>query len=172
MTEYLVESHLGGYYTSMNDPEFITEMCDECGDSDTIILEWDAENGKKEMHSALKGYVNSFFTTDEETLKQKSVDYITDDMIDLNKYIEEFKYIIYYEYVDANYFIYALLESEIITKYFAGVLKKLCKENVAVQNEIMGRMDFNPLLPIIENNKIKKKEEAKRVRKRRTDVNN
>ena len=36
--EHLVESHLGGYYISNSDPEIIEAYCDQCGDSDRIIL--------------------------------------------------------------------------------------------------------------------------------------
>ncbi len=38
MDEHLVLSHLGGYYTSNSDISFIEEICDECFDSDTVIL--------------------------------------------------------------------------------------------------------------------------------------
>ena len=39
--EYLVESHLGGYYVSSLDPDIITAYCEQCGDSDSIILSWE-----------------------------------------------------------------------------------------------------------------------------------
>ena len=39
--EYLVESHLGGYYISDLDPEVITAYCESCGDSDYILLSWE-----------------------------------------------------------------------------------------------------------------------------------
>lgn len=42
--EYLVESHMGGYYVSDMDPEIITQYCESCGDSDWILLSWEKGN--------------------------------------------------------------------------------------------------------------------------------
>ena len=44
--EYLVNSHLGGYYISDNDPSWIEEICEECGDCDIIIGSWNNEDEK------------------------------------------------------------------------------------------------------------------------------
>ena len=53
--EYLVESHLGGYYVSNSDPDIIEKYCDECGDHDWIILSW--SEGQK--YNTLKKYFSS-----------------------------------------------------------------------------------------------------------------
>lgn len=42
--EHLVESHLGGYYASDDDPDIIESYCEQCGDSDRIIISWDNGN--------------------------------------------------------------------------------------------------------------------------------
>ena len=57
--EHLVESHLGGYYVSSLDEEIITKYCEECGDSDWIILSW--EEGQ--MMEALSDYFSKPVTT-------------------------------------------------------------------------------------------------------------
>lgn len=57
--EHLVESHMGGYYVSSLDEEIITEYCEECGDSDWIILSW--EEGQ--MMEALSDYFSKPVTT-------------------------------------------------------------------------------------------------------------
>lgn len=57
--EHLVESHLGGYYVSSLDEEIITKYCEECGDSDWIVLSW--EEGQ--MMEALSDYFSKPVTT-------------------------------------------------------------------------------------------------------------
>lgn len=58
---YLYESHLGGYYSS---PEYLTDdelYCEECGDSDYIVGEYD-ENDKTELWALLKSDASIFGT--------------------------------------------------------------------------------------------------------------
>ena len=59
MLEHLVEGHLGGYYISDGDPEFIEMYCETCGDSDSIVASWNQfeENGR--LNGLLK-----YFTMD------------------------------------------------------------------------------------------------------------
>lgn len=81
MTEYLVESHLSGYYTDTRDPESITSSCDDCGDSDTIITSWDNEI-EGDIYCSLKKYIAGGYFTDIEdffyyishTLYSESID--------------------------------------------------------------------------------------------------
>ena len=42
--EHLVESHLGGYYISDDDPDIIETYCDTCDDYDRVILSWKKDN--------------------------------------------------------------------------------------------------------------------------------
>ncbi len=110
--EHLVESHLGGFYISNNDPEFITETCEECGDSDTILLSWEEGHGKealKEFFSELK--------RNNEIIKR-----------DYKKGIskQEIVQMIHYSYEDDRNLISGLFEYNIITE---GDLRRLNKLN-------------------------------------------
>ena len=53
MEEHLVRGHLGGFYISSLDPEFIESYCETCGDYDQIEASWNSEdeNGKIEALS-------------------------------------------------------------------------------------------------------------------------
>ena len=75
--EHLVESHLGGYYISDGDPEFIEAYCDQCGDSDNIILSW--EEGQR--LESLSEYFSRVKETNEQIEIQKELGVSTDDLI-------------------------------------------------------------------------------------------
>ena len=78
--EYLVESHLGGYYVSNSDSDIIEAYCEQCGDHDYIILSW--EEGM--MLDSLRKYFSSVRTTKEkiEEFKSSGLDKVDDiDMI-------------------------------------------------------------------------------------------
>ena len=59
--EYLVQSHLGGYYVSSLDPEIITAYCEACGDCDWILLSWQEGN----MMDALIQYFSELKYSEE-----------------------------------------------------------------------------------------------------------
>ena len=84
MIEYLVESHLGGYYISNKDPEIIKSYCEACGDRDNIILYW--QEGKK-----LETLID-FFSKIKES-EEDLIDYYKDG---LNK--EELIYTLMFKY--------------------------------------------------------------------------
>jgi len=65
--EYLVESHLGGYYISDSDIVKIVSFCKNCGDRDRIILSW--EKGKK-MEA-----LSSYFSRCKKSKKEIDADY-------------------------------------------------------------------------------------------------
>ena len=62
--EYLVKSHLGGYYISDLDPVDIEAYCEQCGDSDTIILSFEEGMLNESLNKYFSGMVLS-----EETIK-------------------------------------------------------------------------------------------------------
>ena len=49
--EYLVESHLGGYYISSLDPDVIEEICEQCFDSDRIVASWIKKNNEDKIQN-------------------------------------------------------------------------------------------------------------------------
>lgn len=52
-TTYLVNSHLGGYYFSGDDPDDIECICETCGDCDRICCEFDDEDADDAAESIL-----------------------------------------------------------------------------------------------------------------------
>lgn len=48
-TTYIVEGHLGGMYLSQEDPEVIQEFCEQCGDCDWIVGEFDSEDSAENI---------------------------------------------------------------------------------------------------------------------------
>ena len=52
-TTYLVNSHLGGYYLSSDDPDDIECYCETCGDCDRICCEFDDEDADDAAESIL-----------------------------------------------------------------------------------------------------------------------
>ena len=77
--EYLVESHMGGYYVSNSDPDIIEAFCEQCGDHDNIILSF--EDGK--ILDALLKYFSRIRMLKEELEREKSESIITlEELID------------------------------------------------------------------------------------------
>lgn len=109
--EYLVESHLGGYYVSNLDPQKITEYCEQCGDSDWIILSW--EEGQ--MIETLKEYF-SYIKMTRETINMDRINGITKS--------EAIDSIQYYSEIDKN-IISILFEDKIITEEEKRELMKI-----------------------------------------------
>ncbi len=78
--EYLVESHMGGYYISNQDPKKITEFCEQFGDSDWIVLSWNEGH----MMDALTDFFSSIKFNKEEIdidrnagiTKQEAIDHV------------------------------------------------------------------------------------------------
>jgi hypothetical protein len=78
--EYLVVSHMGGYYISNQDPKKITEFCEQFGDSDWIVLSWNEGH----MMDALTDFFSSIKFNKEEIdidrnagiTKQEAIDHV------------------------------------------------------------------------------------------------
>ena len=109
MDEYLVMSHLGGYYISSSEPEFIEAYCETCGDRDQIVASWDSEV-KNAKVNALSDYFAYESIKSKENLEElityeneiSKVD-IIEDIIDYtisNSYSNEEN--IKYLYEDGN----------------------------------------------------------------------
>ena len=75
--EHLVESHLGGYYISNSDPEIIEAYCDQCGDSDRIILSW--KEGQR--LESLTNYFSKVKNTSEQLEESKEHGITTEELI-------------------------------------------------------------------------------------------
>lgn len=99
--EYLVESHMGGYYISNLDPDIIERYCEQCGDYDRILLSW--EDNKKEV-------LEKYFSKIKETKEEIQDDYnngitrdeITDSLV--------------YDYDNDRYIVQSLYRQNIISK--------------------------------------------------------
>lgn len=80
--EYLVESHMGGYYISNSDPIIIEAYCEQCGDYDHIILSWEES---KKIESLLEYFSNikiSYEQLEQDKknsngTKEEWIDYLT-----------------------------------------------------------------------------------------------
>ena len=68
MNEYIVKSHLGGYYTSLANEEDIVKICDDCGCSDSIILSWN-KGDDEGMIKEVKDKITSHYFTNSLELK-------------------------------------------------------------------------------------------------------
>lgn len=100
--EHLVESHHGGYYVSSLDPKIITEHCEQCGDSDSIVLSW--EEGKRQ--EKLLDYFSRIKITSDEFRVSKENGMLKEEFIDS---------LMWYYDMDRS-FINELLEDNIITR--------------------------------------------------------
>ena len=115
--EYLVESHLGGYYVSDLDPEVITAYCESCGDSDWILLSWE----KGHMMEALIQYFSELKHSIE------NIEIERQSGITKQEAIEN----VLYEYsFEAKNIIETLYEEKIILE---AEYKQLLKENLQAQ---------------------------------------
>ena len=74
MLEHLVQSHLGGYYISCGDPEFIEAYCDTCGDYDVILTSWNEDEENARLNALLSYFINSDLNTKKD-LEEKIVEY-------------------------------------------------------------------------------------------------
>ena len=115
--EYLVESHLGGYYVSNLDPEVITAYCESCGDSDRILLSWE----KGHMMETLIQYFSELKHSTENIEKKRQAGITKQEAIESALYEYSFK--------DKN-IIEALYEEKIILE---DEYKQLLKENLQAQ---------------------------------------
>ena len=85
--EYLVESHLGGYYVSNLDPEVITAYCESCGDSDWILLSWE----KGHMMETLIQYFSELKHSTENIEKNRQAGITKQEAIESALYEYSFK---------------------------------------------------------------------------------
>ncbi len=99
--EHLVESHLGGYYISNSDPEIIEAYCDQCGDSDRIILSW--KEGQR--LESLTNYFSKVKNTSEQLEECKEHGITTEELI----------FSLTYDYDNDRYLINELAIDNIIT---------------------------------------------------------
>ena len=68
-TTYLVNSHLGGYYFSSDDPDDIERICETCGDCDRICCEFDDDDADDAAESILDYFaMENGIVTDESDL--------------------------------------------------------------------------------------------------------
>ena len=127
--EHLVESHMGGYYISDLDPEIIMEYCEECGDSDWIILSW--EYGY--MYETLKKYFSEIKKNKEMLNKDRLLGITKREAIDITLY--------HYE-LDRN-IILNLLEEDYISedenKEFTKISLKSQKNQITIINEVYNK---------------------------------
>ena len=104
MNEYLVESHLGGYYISSMDPEIIEDTCQQCFDSDRILASWPKDN-KEERIENISNYL-CWEDINEETysyyLEYAELDTLIDIEEDLHDTFSRLCDIVY-ELQDYNY---------------------------------------------------------------------
>ena len=76
MIEHLVEGHLGSYYISTKDPDYIEEICPKCNDYDEILTSWDNSQKNARTNAIVKYLMRN-------NLNNKK---------DIEKKIEEFNY--------------------------------------------------------------------------------
>ena len=81
--EHLVEGHLGSYYISDNDPEFIEQYCETCGDSDTILTSWNPEEENARVNALLRYFMANNMNTKEDIYNKVSFfsEWFNDDII-------------------------------------------------------------------------------------------
>lgn len=71
--EHLVEGHLGSYYISDDDPEFIEQYCETCGDSDTILISWNQEEENARVNALLRYFMANNMNTREDIYSKVSL---------------------------------------------------------------------------------------------------
>ena len=64
--EHLVESHMGSYYISDSDPEFIEMYCETCGDYDSIVASWNPEEEKGRLNGLLSYFMMDVLNNRED----------------------------------------------------------------------------------------------------------
>ena len=86
METHLVHGHLGGYYISSDEPEFIEQYCETCGDYDYIETSWDADEENARLNALLKYFLqNSINTKNDLDLK---VDEYSDCSLEMKEIID------------------------------------------------------------------------------------
>ena len=91
MNEYLIRSHLGGYYTTYDEPELTELYCEQCGDYDEVLTYWNTEeeNGKVNALSELfrqeeiksKEELDKMISNYEMDNKLEVIENVIDDII-------------------------------------------------------------------------------------------
>lgn len=131
MKYYLVDSHMGGYYVSTSNPEIIEEVCEECGDYDSIILSWE-DNQKME---ALSNYFEKLKYDEESIIDSYNNDATKEEIIsDL-----------LYEYECNRYMMNSLCEEEIITKEEKKKLLKVVALSEKKQFELLKSINYDEI---------------------------
>lgn len=131
MKYYLVYSHMGGYYVSTSNPEIIEEVCEECGDYDSIILSWE-DNQKME---ALSNYFEKLKYDEESIIDSYNNDATKEEIIsDL-----------LYEYECNRYMMNSLCEEEIITKEEKKKLLKVVALSEKKQFELLKSINYDEI---------------------------
>ncbi len=110
--KYLVESHLGGIYVSSQDKEIITSICEECGDSDTIIASWTNE---EEKENEIKKYIVSKYIYVEADA-ENYIKLMYEEGYNLKEFVEEIIYDRECVRMDNAFFIDTLLSCNCIDK--------------------------------------------------------
>lgn len=94
--EYLVESHLGGYYISDEDPIIIEAVCEQCFDSDAIVASWTKGNREEEVIS-ISNYLCGMEVNDDsynKYLEYSGLDQVIDIKKDIQDMFFDFKVIV------------------------------------------------------------------------------
>ena len=127
--EHLVEGHLGGYYISDDDPEIIESYCEQCGDSDRIILSW--EKGNK-METLFDYFMDIKMT--KEKIENNLLN--NDDKEELIDYLK-------YQYDCDRYIINELKYNDLITNEERLLLLKQVSLSQKKQFEILREINFD-----------------------------
>ena len=127
--EHLVEGHLGGYYISDDDPEIIESYCEQCGDSDRIILSW--EKGNK-METLFDYFMDIKMT--KEKIENNLLN--NDDKEELIDYLK-------YQYDCDRYIINELKYNDLITNEERILLLKQVSLSQKKQFEILREINFD-----------------------------
>ena len=125
--EYLVESHLGGYYISDKDPSIITKHCSQCGDSDWILLSIE-KNKKLET-------LQEFFSIIK--LNKEEIENEINEGASLNEIID---YLIY-NYDNDITIIKELFENKYITQEELLILSNQVNQTEQIQLEIIRQIN-------------------------------
>ena len=116
MEEYLVESHLGGYYITSKDKRLKKEDCSECLDSDKILTSWEKDNKSKKIEALKEYFISNRIKTKEELMN--ALFYYGLEMYGLEDTIEELEY-----------------EVSIIAEYNNNILRYLRENNNLDEDE-------------------------------------
>lgn len=143
--EHLVESHMGGYYISNNEPEVIEKYCDTCCDYDHIILSY--EEGKK--FEALLEYVSIVEMSYKELEEYKN-------KVTLEELIDRLSC----SYDEYRYLIYDLTEDNIINLKERAILLKQITRYQKKQFELLKSACYSNGYP-----RVKKYKKAKQLNK-------